>query len=75
MNRGVGFVVTGSHGNRAASSGWMMRLVRVLIPNSREMNNDQRLAKNPPSGKRQSGKGEESPKQLVRRIGEAPRKE
>jgi len=39
------------------------------------MNNDQKVAKNPPSGKRQSGKGEESPKQLVRRIGKVPSKE
>jgi hypothetical protein len=31
------------------------RLVRVLDTNSREMNNDHKVAKNPPSGKRQSG--------------------
>ncbi len=27
MDRGVNVVVTENHGNRAASSGWMMRLV------------------------------------------------
>jgi hypothetical protein len=42
---------------------------------ARETNNEQKVAKNPPSGKRQSEKGEESTKQLVRRIGKAPSKE
>jgi hypothetical protein len=28
VDRGISVVVTENHGNRAASSGWMMRLVR-----------------------------------------------
>ena len=31
MDRGVSVVVTENHRNRAASSGWMMRLVRFGI--------------------------------------------
>jgi hypothetical protein len=31
MDRGVSIVVMESHGNRAASSGWMMRLVGLLV--------------------------------------------
>jgi hypothetical protein len=31
VDHGVSIVVTESHGNRAASSGWMMRLVGLLV--------------------------------------------